>query len=129
MRHFWLVLALGICCGGCGEGETAAFEFDESVPLQLQPYVARITPTTAKTGDTITIVGFGYSVIPNQNAIVLDTATVAAESYAVAPAPAGTELEQLTFQVPSTLAVGTYSVGVVVYDNSSNNEQTLTIIP
>ncbi|MBI4237822.1 MAG: hypothetical protein HY696_05315 [Deltaproteobacteria bacterium] len=131
MRRLGVILALtfGLCGGGCGDGEQPTFAFDEAVPLQLEPYIARITPTVARAGDTVTIIGFGYSAIPNDNVVVMDDVAVAADTYGVAAAPAGTELEQLTFQVPSTLTVGSHVIGVIVYDNISNTEQTLTVTP
>jgi hypothetical protein len=93
------------------------------------PVVTRLSPTTATAGNTVTIIGYGFSVIPSDNIVVIGGSAIPATSYAlVDPAVAG-EIEQLTFTVPSGLTVGTDSLYILRSEAVSNTDVQLTISP
>ena len=114
---------------GCGS--EAHLDFEANIATQLPPVITRIDPSTAAPGDTVTIHGFGFSVVFVDNLILIDDAIVPAESYALNsadPAVAG-EIEMLTVTIPSTTAAGTYNIALAVYSNTSNSSVTLTVTP
>lgn len=103
--------------------------FDESVATQLAPVVTRVAPATGKAGDTITIFGVGFSIEPPQNIILVGGATTTAATYGLVIPPTGSEVEQLTFTLPATSAVGATTIAVLVADQASNNTVAFTVTP
>lgn len=128
----WSVLFLIGILIGCGSATDDSVEpFDASVATQVAPVVTRINPATGRAGDIITIFGVGFSVIPEDNIVLLTKAAAAtsALSYNLA-SPAGSgEVEQLTFVIPTNATAGITAVIVNVYDNSSNSDITLLVNP
>ncbi|MBI2092400.1 MAG: IPT/TIG domain-containing protein, partial [Deltaproteobacteria bacterium] len=104
-----------------------SLEFDSTVPMQLSPYVHRIDPANGKAGDTVTILGFGFSAEAGSNIISFGGEEAVAASYAeVSPAVEG-ELESLTATVPDGVSVGDAPVYVTVFSNTSNANVSFTI--
>lgn len=126
----WSALLLIGMLVGCGSAADDRVEpFDASIATQVAPVVTRINPASGRAGDIITIFGVGFSVIPEDNIVLLTNAAALALSYnAVAAAREG-EVEQLTFAIPTNATTGITSVLVNVYDNSSNSDITLTVNP
>lgn len=126
----WSALLLIGMLIGCGSAADDRVEpFDASVATQVAPVVTRINPTFGRAGDIITIFGMGFSVIPEDNIVLLTSAAAPAFSYSLA-SPAGSgEVEQLTFAIPTNARAGITSVIVNVYDNSSNSDITLMVNP
>lgn len=120
------VVAVFVIVVGCGSSGDL---FDATIPSQVNPIVTRIDPTSANAGDTVTIFGIGFSAVPELNVIVMGSATTSANNYSLLPSPSGDEVESLTFVVPSGITPGTYPIYVVVVDNVSNTNVTITINP
>ena len=120
---FLIVMLTFVGCGGVGDF------LDSSVPSQTDPIITRIAPTAARAGDVVTIFGIGFSAAAPLNIIVIGSVEVAADSYTLLAAPTGSEVESITFTVPAGLTVGFSSIYVVVIDNPSNENLTITINP
>jgi hypothetical protein len=93
------------------------------------PVVTRLSPTTATAGNTVTIIGYGFSVIPSDNIVVIGGSAIPATSYALVDPIAAGEIEQLTFTVPSGLTVGADSLYILRSEAVSNTDVQLTISP
>lgn len=104
-------------------------EFSEDVPTQTYPIVSSVTPTTAARGATVTINGMGFSSAAPVNVIIVGDTAISASTYGLVAVPTSSEIEFLTFVVPTGAAIGINSVDVVVYDNASNSDITLTVTP
>ncbi len=126
----WMTLTWLGLIAACGSvnGESVLF-FDPNVSLQTIPVVTRVTPTTGRAGDTITIFGLGFSIVPTDNLVVLSNTSIPASAYALVDPPVTGEIEQLTFTLPADSAIGDTSVVVNVYENSSNSDVLLTVTP
>jgi hypothetical protein len=125
-RLFIMGLALGSCAVmSCGNAELR--HFDERVVMQFPPTVTRVSPTSAKAGDTVTIVGIGFSVIPADNIIQVGSSVTVAQTYALTATPAEGELEQITFTVPVDVGIGAASLALSIYDNTSNANIAVTV--
>lgn len=101
----------------------------ENIPSSMDPVVAQVTPAVGAVGDTITVIGVGYSLVPQENIVIIGGGAVAATAYGLVPAPSGDEVEQLTATVPDGAALGLNSVVVLVNENTSNADITFTVIP
>lgn len=104
-------------------------EFSEDVPTQTYPIVSSVTPTTAARGATVTINGMGFSSAAPVNIVIVGDTAVSASTYGLVAAPTSSEIEFLTFVVPVGAPIGSDSIDVVVYDNASNSDVTLTVTP
>lgn len=134
-RHT-LVLALlaltATSCGGSGSTDNA---IDASVATGLLPVISTVTPAVASlsAGTVVTLSGFGYSISAPNNVITvtngITSAAVSASSYALVAAPTATTIESLTFTIPPTAPLGVLNVFVTVFNNSSNTNLTLTVVP
>jgi len=117
-----VIAFLAVSCGGNGGSA-----YSPTVPLQTDPYIARINPTAATAGDVVSIIGFGFSAEPTFNVVVINNVEIFADSYALMTPPSGDEIEQLTFTVPAGLTGGAQMIYVIVVDVPSNTDQTITI--
>lgn len=104
-------------------------EFDASVATQLAPLVTRLVPAVGRSGDTISILGLGFSAEPPQNIVLLGGATAVAVTYTLVTPAAGGEIEQLTFTVPAAAAPGATTVTVNTFDRVSNSDVAFTVTP
>lgn len=125
----WQKAALAIACSltACGGATDPLFE--AHVPSGAPPIIQRIAPTTAASGDELTVFGVGFSVVPAENVLHIGEATVVASEYAVVASGAEGEAEALTFMVPPQVVVGEHTVFVTVLANASNANVELTITP
>lgn len=114
------VLSFQFSCG-------SADEYDSSVPTQLAPYVNRVDPVNGKAGDVITIFGFGYSVVYSNDIVTIGGAAASASAYNLLDGTTAGEIESLTVTVPAGVTVGTDSVFVTVFGNTSNANVTFTV--
>lgn len=89
----------------------------------------RISPDSGAPGDSITVYGVGYSIIPNENLLFIGQGASAATSYDLVTNGQPGEVEQLTFTVPNESLPGTQPVILLVNDNSSNADVTFTVLP
>ncbi|PIR25299.1 MAG: hypothetical protein COX62_00605 [Deltaproteobacteria bacterium CG_4_10_14_0_2_um_filter_43_8] len=110
----------------CGSGSS---EFDADISTESFPIVSRIDPENASIGDTITIYGLGFSLVPSNNVVVIGEISATAESYSLVDPAVGTEVEALTVTVPADASVGENSVTVLVGSNLSNSDILLTVDP
>lgn len=113
---------------GCGSGNEST-EINSSVATQSLPVITRISPVSGRTGDTITIFGFGFSAQPGINIVSVGTASTTASIYALVNPPTAGEIESLTFTIPTGATTGTHSVFVTVFENTSNANVQLTVNP
>lgn len=108
---------------GCGTADL----YDPTVPTQSNPVVSRVSPVAATAGDTVTIFGFGFSVVPQNNVIIIGDGEAIASTYGLVNPPIANEIEFLMFVVPAGLTLGANSIYVDVLDVISNTNITLTI--
>lgn len=126
----WAVVLCAGLCAGCGDATSERVEpFDPAVATQVTPVVTRIAPVTGRSGDLMTIFGAGFSVVPEDNIVILSNTVALAASYAATAAGTPGEVEQLTFTIPSNTTIGTHAVTVNVYEHTSNGNVTLTVTP
>lgn len=124
----WRILCASVVlCTACGN--SLPLELEESVATQLTPIVSRVVPNTGKAGDSITILGMGFTASAPENIILVGGTTTSAATYALVTPPAAGEIEQLTFTVPATAAVGATTITVTVFDRISNSDVAFTITP
>lgn len=134
-RHLMILALLALTITSCGSATGSDNATDPSVVTGLPPVISTITPAVASlaAGTVVTISGFGYSIsAPNDVITVTNgtaSASVSASSYALAAAPTATDIESLTFTIPPTAPLGVLNVFVTVFNNSSNNNLTLTVVP
>lgn len=115
---------IAVFAAGCGGSDEY---YDSTVPTQSYPVISRIAPATASAGDTVTLFGFGYSVVPEFNIISIEGVEVFADTYSLLSPPVSGEVESLTFTVPAGLTAGAHNIFVIVCDNPSNTNLALTI--
>ena len=111
---------------GCGSSDSLV---NTDVVTDTPPVVSRITPTTGGAGDTVTIFGLGFSVVPQNNFISVGGAAAIAETYALVDPPLSSEIESLTLVIPDDAVAGDQPVTVTVGDFSSNSDVTITVTP
>lgn len=123
------VVTLFLCAAvflsaGCGKSGDL---FDATIPTQTDPILTRINPTVATAGDSVTVFGIGFSIAAELNIVVIGDNEIAADNYTLLANPSGDEVESITFTVPAGIAPGTYAIYVIVIDNPSNTDLTITI--
>lgn len=104
-------------------------DFDSSVNTESLPLIQRVNPATGRAGDTVTILGSGFSSEPALNIINVGTATTTATAYALVDPSANGEIESLTFTVPPGASVGAGMVFVTVLEWTSNSNVSFTVNP
>lgn len=102
---------------------------EESVPTGSPPIIMRISPDSGTAGETITVFGVGYSIIPSQNILFIGDGASVSMSYALVDNGQPGEVEQLTFMVPEESLPGTYNVVLLVDENTSNADIPFTVLP
>ncbi len=112
-------------CVSCGS--TTGGEYDSTVPTQTTPYVNRIDPAVGKAGDVVTVFGFGFSVSAPNDIVTIGSAAAGASAYNLLDGTTAGEVESLTVTVPTGVTVGTDSVFVTVFGNTSNANVTFTV--
>lgn len=110
----------------CGSSDNGA---SGDVPTGTEPVIASITPASGPVGSTILIEGFGFSLVPQNNIIIIGNSSVAATDYQLVIPAVSPNIEELTATVPTGSAVGVNSVTVVVDGNPSNSDITFTVTP
>lgn len=133
---FALFILTTTSCGSTTDNSTGiSGTLDSSVVTGLPPIISTITPAVASlaAGTVVTISGFGYSISAPSNVITVTdgttSASASASSYALTAAATATDIEALTFTVPPTAPLGVLNVFVTVFDNTSNDNLTLTVVP
>ena len=127
---------MAIHCGSVNLGAGGGNGVDSSVATGITPpVISTIAPATASIagGTTVTLSGFGYSSIPEANIVTIgagttSTATSALTYALVAPATA-TDIEAITFKLPTGTPLGVQNVFVTVFNKVSNANLTLTVTP
>lgn len=137
-HHGWvLVLTALAACGSVDLGESAlSSEVNPSVATGIvPPVISTITPAAASIagGTVVTLSGYGFSSVPTANIITIGTGTTSAATTAtayglVSPATA-TDIETLTFTLPTGTPTGVQTIFVTVFNNVSNATLTLTVTP
>lgn len=124
MRYALTVACFLLTC--CGSG---ASSFESDVPTDTPPTITRIDPATGTSGQTVTIFGFGFSLVPQNNAILIGDTSVTAETYALVDPSLPDEIEQLTFVVPDGMSIGDHSITLVVGEYTSNSDILFSVTP
>lgn len=104
---------------GCGSSSETNL-FDASISTQAFPLINRANPTSGRVGDTITIFGFGFSNGAANNIVTGGGQPTTAATYALVTNPTSSEIEQLTFTIPTGAATGAGNLFVTVFENTSN---------
>ena len=104
----------------CG-GATITTIADGSAPIILST-----SPLSSSRGSMVTITGTGFSIVPQENVIIVGGASVPATNYLAS----GTG-ESITFQLSDTTALGDQNLVVLVEgaNGITSNQITLTITP
>jgi hypothetical protein len=84
-----------------------------------QPVLIAAQPNSGKAGDTITLLGVGFSVVINENIVLVGNVTAQALSHQFINGPNGAS-EEITFQLPSTASLGAGTIEVLVGETVSN---------
>lgn len=127
MNKFIPVICL-LLLSACG---AASGEFSDNVPTGSAPFLSRAVPEPMSFGDSVTIFGYGFSIVPEENLVILGDLEIPAEDYElVDPAFAQTgEIESITFTVPLDASLGVQTLTVTVLDNDSSNSLNITLQP
>jgi hypothetical protein len=125
LRAFGLGIVL-CSLSACGVGDLG---IEGTVPTDTFPIVMRVSPDSGAAGETITVFGVGYSIIPNENILFLGEGASAATSYGLVTNGEPGEAEQLTFPVPAESLPGDQAVVVLVNENTSNADLSFTVLP
>lgn len=104
---------------GCGSSSETNL-FDASISTQAPPLINRANPISGRVGDTITIFGFGFSNGAANNIVTGGGQPTTAATYALVANPTSSEIEQLTFTIPTGAATGAGNLFVTVFENTSN---------
>ncbi len=119
VAHLFIVLSLAwiAACGGARTTTVA----DGSAPVLLSA-----TPLTVSRGSLVTLSGSGFSVVPQENVVLLGGNASIASDYAVTASG-----ESITFMIPSNAALGDQNVSVMVegFADALSNALPLTITP
>ncbi|QQR81061.1 MAG: IPT/TIG domain-containing protein [Deltaproteobacteria bacterium] len=114
-----IVACLGFLfsCGGARTTTVA----DGSAPILLS-----ITPLSVSRGSTVTLSGSGFSIVPQENVILLGGTSTPASNYIT-----NSSGEAITFIVPNNTPLGDQPLTVIVegFADSISNPITLTITP
>lgn len=130
-----ILALLALTTASCGSASSSGNSMDPSVVTGLPPVISTVAPAVASlaAGTVVTISGFGYSISAPSNIITVTNGTtsaaVSASSYALVAAPTATDIEALTFTIPPTAPLGVLNVYVTIFDNTSNTNLTLTVVP
>lgn len=127
MRRFitgFCFLVLTACGGASGE-------FSDNVPTGSVPFLSRAIPSSMSLGDSVTIFGYGFSIVPEENLVILGDLEIVAEDYELLdPSVAEDgEIESISFTVPSDASLGAQTLTVTVLDNDSSNSLNVTVTP
>ena len=96
---------------------------------ELPPTVTRIAPATGPVGTVIQIFGFGFSVAPPENVVIIGDTGVSATAYDLVANPTSDEIEVLTATVPNDTPLGDSSIVVIVGEHTSNADVMFTVTP
>lgn len=131
-----LLLLITTACGSVDLGDSALSGVNSSVSTGIAPpVISTVSPAAASiAGATVvTLSGYGFSSVAASNIITIGTGTTSAATSAtayglVAPATA-TDIETLTFTLPTGTPVGVQNIFVTVFNNVSNANLSLTVTP
>ena len=128
LKNYFLGFFISSLLLGCGS-TADPLALPPSVAIQSVPVIKRISPTSGRVGDTLTLFGFGFSTAPGDNIITVGGKATAAETYALVDPPTDGEIEQLTFKVPTGATTGASGVFVTVFELTSNADVQFTVNP
>ena len=121
-----LITACLIISASCG---SELSDFGANVPTEAPPTVLRIAPANASAGDNVSVFGFGFSVVSNENLITFGSTQINDATYTLVDPVVNGEIESLTFTVPANASLGAQALFVVVGENISNTDLNLTVDP
>ena len=104
-------------------------QLSATIPTQTPPVIQRLDPATLARGATLSVFGFGYSIVPEENIVTIGARSQVAESYDVVANGANGEAEVLTLTLPQDLPIGDQTVFVIVQGRTSNADLTVTVQP
>lgn len=104
---------------GCGS-DPETMGLDASISTQAPPFINRIDPASGSVGATVTIFGFGFSNEAPNNIVIVGGTSATASSYSLLANPSSSEIESLTFTIPSGGSTGASDLFVTTFENVSN---------
>jgi len=114
--RFFILLSL-ILLWACGKND----ELNPNV-VTSQPVLIAALPSQGAPGSTVTLQGVGFSIVPNENIIILDNTSAQALTHRfVDPSLPNGATEEITFQVPANAVPGTTGLFLLVLENPSNS--------
>jgi hypothetical protein len=126
MKTLWVTAV----CLSCALSACSSIDnYSENIPTNSPPIIDRVDPNAGAPGDTISIYGFGFSVAPPENIVVIGGAATSAASYNLLPDPTDREIEVITAEVPTGAEVGEGAILVEVDGNASNSDVSFTVTP
>jgi len=91
-----------------------------------QPVLIASQPNSAPVGDTISLQGVGFSVVFNENIVLVGNVSAQALSHHfITPTPNGAT-EEITFQIPSNAVIGMGTL-VAIVDGAVSNSIPFTV--
>lgn len=127
MKKFFTFTGLTLLLAACGNSDPLAL--DSSVVTKTQPVITAVQPTTGAAGESIQILGTGFSIEASNNIVTLGKIATGASAYALLANPSGNSIESLTITVPTGATVGDAPVFVTVFDGTSNADIIFTVKP
>ena len=91
--------------------------------------MTRIDPALGRSGDAVTIFGFGFSVVAEKNVVAIGSASTTATAYQLVDPPVDGEIESLTVTLPDDLPTGEQAIIVTVGEWTSNDDILFTVNP
>src|SRR4030095_2332859 len=105
--------------GGCGNEDVGAK--DPNV-LTTQPILMAALPPQAAPGALVTVQGVGFSIVPNENIVIVDAVSSQALTHDfLDPAPPHSALVDITVPVPPTAQPGLTELVLLVDEQPSNS--------
>ena len=127
MKNFILFAGVTLWLAACGNNDP--LPLDPSVVTKTEPVITTVQPSNGAVGDTIQIVGSGFSTNAPNNIVTLGKIAAGASAYALLANPSGAAIESLTITVPPGATVGDAPVSVTVFDWTSNADIIFTVNP
>ena len=125
MKRMIFIVLIAAAMQSCGSSSG----IPDDVPSSTTPIITRVEPTTAAIGDEITIYGIGFSYAYPNNIVLIGGTATTATYYDTLDNPEGDEIEYITADVPDEAPEGDDYVMVLVHENPSNTDISITVTP
>lgn len=113
-----VTVSLGAWLAGCG---TESGVKNPNV-ITDQPVLIATLPSQGAPGGTVTLQGVGFSIVPDENIIILDDTSSQGLSHRfLDPLPPNGAVEEITFLIPLNAVPGATQLIVLVEERPSNS--------